>query len=97
MEFHVGQCFDSLQQLEDYVDDFEKSNLFNLTRRDSKKFESAMKTKPRRLEGANEQLKFYYLKLCCNFGGKSFKKRPVLTDKPRSTKLVKHLHCFTLN
>ena len=94
MEFRMGQCFDSFEQLEDYVNDFEKSNLFNLTRRDSKKLESAIKTKPRRLEGANEQLKFYYLKLCCNFGGKSYKKHPVLTDKPRSTKLVIIIYCI---
>ena len=86
MNFDIGQRFNSFQQLQQFVDQFKKSNLFNLTRRDSKSFELAIKTKPKWLEGANKQLRFYYLKLCCNFGGKEYKKRKISTEKPRSTK-----------
>ena len=82
MQFYVGQRFSSSEELQDFISDFEKYNSFNLIRRDSKTLESAVKTKPRRLEDANSKLKFYYLKLCCNFGGKAHKKR-TSTDKQR--------------
>ena len=84
----LGQRFSSSEELQDFISDFEKYNSFNLIRRDSKTLESAVKTIenetnwPRRLEDANSKLKFYYLKLRCNFGGKAHKKRTT-TDKQR--------------
>ena len=87
-KFHVGQMFSSFEELQEFISRFEKRNLFNLIRRDSKTLESALKTKPRRLEDANSRLKFYYLKLCCNFGGKAHKKRSTSEKQRRLTQYV---------
>ena len=82
MQFHVGQKFSCFEEIQEFLSEFEKQYSFNLIRGDSKMLESAQKMKPRRLEDANSRLKIYYLKLCCNFGGKAHKKR-TNTDKQR--------------
>ena len=82
MQFHVGQRFSSSEELQDFISDFDKRNSFNLIRRDSKMLESAVKTKPRRLE---DVITSSNLKLCCNFGGKAHKKQTTVDKQRRLT------------
>ena len=59
MAFTVSDCFVSYADLESRVKDYESANNVQLTNRDSRTLESAQKRVPKRVEGANSNLKYY--------------------------------------
>ena len=73
--FVVGESFTSYKQLEEKVKIYEKSNFVQLGHRDSRTLEAARKRVPKRVEGANNELKYYSIHLTCVFGGKKYKNK----------------------
>ena len=73
--FVVGECFSSYKQLKDKVEAYEKARSIQLGYRDSRTLEAAKKRVPKRVEGANFELKYYSIHLACLFGGRSFKSK----------------------
>ena len=54
---------------------FENTNFIQLGHRDSRTLEAAKKRVPKRVEGANKELKYYSIHLTCVFGGKKYKNK----------------------
>ena len=81
MAFTVGNWFASYADLESKVKDYESANNVQLTHRDSRTLESAQKRVPKRVEGANSSLKYYFVYLTCVCGGKPYKSR-IKGDRP---------------
>ena len=73
--FVVGERFSSYKQLKDKVEVYEKSLSIQLGYRDSRTLEAAKKWVPKRVEGANSDLKYYNINLTCMFSGKTFKSK----------------------
>ena len=73
--FEIGECFSSYSDLESKVKSYEKSRSVQLTHRDSRTLEAARKRVPKRVEGANAELKYYSIHLTCLFGGKKYKSK----------------------
>lgn len=73
--FVVGECFSSYKQLDDKVKAYEKSRSVQLGHRDSRTLEAAKKRAPKRVDGANRELKYYNIHFTCMFGGKKFRSK----------------------
>ena len=74
-EFVVGELFISYRQLEEKVKIYEKSKFVQLGHRDSRTLETAKKRVPKRVDGANKDLKYYSIHFACVFGGKKYKNK----------------------
>ena len=74
-QFVVGNSFTSYKQLEEKIELYEKTNFVQLGHRDSRTLEAARKRVPKRVEGANKELKYYSIHLTCVFGGKKYKNK----------------------
>lgn len=72
--FNIGKKFTSLYDLEQSKKAYETSNFINLIMRDTKTLDKC-KSAPKKVTRANEQLVYYYMRLCCTYGGKKFRKR----------------------
>ena len=72
VSFHVGESFQSFQQLEVEVKRFEKATSTKLWIRDSRTIESARKRTKRHL---SDSLKYYQVSYRCIHGGRKFKAR----------------------
>ena len=73
--FYVGKKFVSYDELQSCKEIYETSNLTKLTMRDSKTLESMNKYAPKKAARANNELRYYSLRLCCSYGGKKFKRK----------------------
>ena len=73
VSFVVGELFDSFLALDSKMKDYGESRSVQMTRRDSFLLESAKKRAPKKIEAANRELKYYYLKYTCSFGGKPYR------------------------
>ena len=62
------ESFTSYKQLEEKVKIYERSNFVQLGHRDSRTLEAARKRVPIRVDGANNELKYYSIHLTCVFG-----------------------------
>ena len=74
-QFVVGESFTTYKQLEEKVKIYERSNFVQLGHRDSRTLEAARKRVPIRVDGANNELKYYSIHLTCVFGGKKYKNK----------------------
>ena len=54
---------------------YERSNSVQLGHRDSRTLEAARKRVPIRVDGANNELKYYSIHLTCVFGDKKYKNK----------------------
>ena len=70
--FKVGDRFSSYKALQDKIKVYENATSVQLSHRDSRTLEAARKRVPKRIEGANEDLKYYTIHLACIFGGKKY-------------------------
>jgi zinc finger SWIM domain-containing protein 3 len=84
--FFVGQRFSNIAELEAAQARYEGRNFCELWKRDVRTLVAALKRVPKRVANANVSLKYYSVKLCCKFGGKSVKQRE---DRQRDTKSFK--------
>uniref|UniRef100_A0A6V7IYE1 ZSWIM3 N-terminal domain-containing protein n=1 Tax=Bracon brevicornis TaxID=1563983 RepID=A0A6V7IYE1_9HYME len=67
--FHLGEMFDSYEELEDKLEKFSKRSLVHYWRRDSRTVSGAhMKT----ARPISEKLKYYSVKYACIYGGQKF-------------------------
>lgn len=67
--FHLGEKFDSYEELEQKLEKFSKQSLVHYWRRDSRTVSGAhMKTS----RPINECLKYYSVKYACIYGGQKF-------------------------
>eukprot|EP00118_Oscarella_pearsei_P020636 m.224964 g.224964 ORF g.224964 m.224964 type:complete len:275 (+) comp40007_c2_seq11:48-872(+) len=73
VSFAVGETFESFSALEGKMKQYETSRSIQMTRRDCRLLESAKKRTPKRIEGANVDLKYYNLHYACTFGGKKYR------------------------
>ena len=73
--FVVGETFLSYADLEKKVKAYEEKNFVQLVNRDSRTLDSAKQRVPKRVEGANQDLRYYSMNLACVFGGKDYKNR----------------------
>ena len=74
-KFVVGDSFTSYKHLQEKIEMFENTNSIQLGHRDSRTLEAARKRVPKRVEGANKELKYYSIHLTCVFGGKKYKNK----------------------
>src|SRR6218665_1077506 len=65
--FYVGKKFVSYDELQSCKEIYETSNLTKLTMRDSKTLESMNKYAPKKAARANNELRYYSLRLCCSY------------------------------
>lgn len=69
VSFHLGEMFDSYEELEQKLDRFSKHSLVHYWRRDSRTVSGAhMKT----ARPISERLKYYSVKYACIYGGQKF-------------------------
>lgn len=69
LSFHLGEMFDSYEELEQKLDRFSKHSLVHYWRRDSRTVSGAhMKT----ARPISERLKYYSVKYACIYGGQKF-------------------------
>ena len=73
VSFVVGDAFDSFDELNATMKKYEECRSVQMTRRDSYLLKSAKIRVPKKMEKANERLKYYYLKYTCSFGGKPYR------------------------
>lgn len=69
----LGKKFSSLDEVDNFIKEYEDEHKITLYRRDSKTIESIKINKPLRYESSNKCLKYYFLKYTCYKGGKKFK------------------------
>ena len=69
--FFVGRKFSSMSELETAKKVYEDSHYFELWKRDVRTLTSAAKRVPKKVAKANQDLKYYSLRLTCKFGGKA--------------------------
>jgi hypothetical protein len=74
-KFTVGERFASLIELDEAIERHESHFFCQLWKRDARTLDAARKRVPKRVENANQSLKYYSLKLSCKFGGKASKPR----------------------
>jgi hypothetical protein len=74
-KFTVGERFASLIELDEPIERYECHFFCQLWKRDARTLDAARKRVPKRVENANQSLKYYSLKLSCKFGGKASKPR----------------------
>jgi hypothetical protein len=80
----VGQRISSIAELE--AARYEGRNFCELWKRDVRTLVAALKQAPKRVADANLSLNYYFVKLCCKFGGRSVKQRE---DRQHDTKSFK--------
>lgn len=69
VSFHLGEMFDSYEELEHKLEKFSKRSLVHYWRRDSRTVSGAhMKT----ARPISERLKYYSVKYACIYGGQKF-------------------------
>lgn len=69
VSFHLGEMFDSYEELEQKLERFSKHSLVHYWRRDSRTVSGAhMKT----ARPISERLKYYSVKYACIYGGQKF-------------------------
>ena len=70
--FAEGDLFSSYSDLEKKISAYEKARAVQLVRRDCRLLEAARKRIPKRVEGANENLRYFSMHFACVFGGKKY-------------------------
>ena len=71
--FHVGEIFDSYSTFQSKLKIYEDKKSVQFTHLDSRTLDNARKRVPKRVEGANPDLKYHSISLSCVFGGKDYK------------------------
>ena len=69
-EFYVGQTFDSFDNLENWIKNYEEKNYIQLYKRNSQTVESAIKRTAERY--VEKKLKYVRLTYSCIHGGRNF-------------------------
>ena len=82
--FFVGRKFSSMSELETAKKVYEDSHYFELWKRDVRTLTSAAKRVPKKVAKANQDLKYYSLRLTCKFGGKAVESGKVRKRKTKS-------------
>jgi len=72
MNFVVGEKFSSYQQLEEKITAYQDGDNIQLVYTNSQTLDALEKRAPKRVQKANDKLRYYFLHLTCNLGGKQF-------------------------
>ena len=70
MTFTIGGTFDSFDELQGRIKEFEVASNVQLTHRDSRTLTATKERVPKRVEKANQNLVYFSIDLTCLFGGK---------------------------
>ena len=75
MSLKVGDSFSCYTDLEIYIRNYERDNNVQLTLRDTRTLENASRRAPKRVDGANQLLKYYSVHYACVCGGKKYRSK----------------------
>ena len=70
--FLIGDVFSSFDDIRTKITEFEKTNYFQLTHRDSRTMEATRKRAPKKVTKANKKLQYFNIHLACFFEGKKY-------------------------
>ena len=79
----VGNLYDSFEEVNRSIKQFEKKTFTQFYVRDSRTFKKAERTTPKVVEKANKRLQYTFVKYTCIHGGRSFKSRPTTGTRPQ--------------